>query len=242
MSYKCPKCNKSINANSSFCSHCGTPFYWPSADINCSKCNAQLNPGSNYCPGCGGIIDWQKFAKANNVHCSNCNALLNPGTKFCPGCGNTICWQNFHYSQNPYRHHNDNTQIKPNLRSALDLKNSTVACGILFLFSYFGLIPGIYTLVKSSSISNLISTSSSDRVSSNRLSSIASSLKTCCSWVIVLNILALLGSIIMLYSPHDELNSDIFEICTIARIVGSIVGIGAGISLSSTANSAIDNA
>ena len=49
----CPQCGNPIDADSSFCEHCGARVVQPPAAPVCPSCGKQLKPTARFCSGCG---------------------------------------------------------------------------------------------------------------------------------------------------------------------------------------------
>lgn len=49
----CPQCGNLIDADSSFCEHCGARVVQPPAAPVCPRCGKQLKPMARFCSGCG---------------------------------------------------------------------------------------------------------------------------------------------------------------------------------------------
>jgi len=49
----CPQCGNPIDADSSFCEHCGARVVRPPAAPVCPSCGKQLKPTAKFCSGCG---------------------------------------------------------------------------------------------------------------------------------------------------------------------------------------------
>lgn len=79
----CPSCHTTNNANTKFCSECGTLLKEKPQEneIPCPACGKLINSKSKFCPECGFAL--------GNLQCE-CGNKLPVGSKFCPECGKKV--------------------------------------------------------------------------------------------------------------------------------------------------------
>ena len=62
---KCPKCNKTFDDSSIFCTSCGSAL---EQELVCEKCGVKINPSDKFCPRCGtAILHNDKTEETSNL-------------------------------------------------------------------------------------------------------------------------------------------------------------------------------
>ena len=93
----CPNCNKLIEDDSQYCSHCGVRISHKNVKIRCPRCQNEVDDQSRFCPYCGNEIHRKKAPKSpvespsqSLIQCPNWKRDVTPSTDECFYCGHIL--------------------------------------------------------------------------------------------------------------------------------------------------------